>query len=128
MARCQHAEWEPHHGFEMTRQLLADGTSVTALLCMNDRLAFGAYQALQEAGLRVPDDMSVASFDDDEVARYLRPGLTTARIPYEEMGRRALDSVLSPSPEQSTLVEMPLQLRDSVAGIAHPTEGGEGRL
>ncbi|WP_373304954.1 substrate-binding domain-containing protein [Streptomyces bluensis] len=50
---------------------------------MNDRLVLGAYQALAEAGPGVPDDVSVVSFDDDPIAGWLRPGLTTAALPHE---------------------------------------------
>ena len=46
------------------------GAPVRAFLCMNDRLAFGAYQALAEAQLRIPEDVSVVSFDNDEIATY----------------------------------------------------------
>ena len=59
---------------------------IRAILCMNDRLAFGAYQATAELGMRVPDDLSLVSFDDDQIASYLRPGLTTIALPHQEMG------------------------------------------
>ena len=56
----------------------------------------------------MPDDVSIASFDDDEIASYLRPALTTARLPYEEMGRKAME--LRAGPDEPTpgehLVEM----------------------
>jgi len=55
------------------RRLLAAGTRLTALIYLNDRLALGAYQALQEVGYSVPEDVSVASFDDSELSRWLRP-------------------------------------------------------
>jgi LacI family transcriptional regulator len=108
--------WEPWHGYDATREMLDSGAPVTGLICLNDRVAFGAYQALQERGLRVPDDVSIASFDDDEVAAYLRPGLTTARLPYEEMGRRAMAQLMDPdAPTGELLVPMPVQLRESIA-------------
>jgi len=87
--------WEPWHGYDATLRVLASGAPVTALLCLNDRVAFGAQQAMQERGLRIPDDLSVASFDDDQIAAYMRPGLTTARLPYESMGRRAMELLLA---------------------------------
>ncbi len=64
-------------------------------------MAFGAYQALQERGQQIPDDISIVSFDDDEIAGYLRPQLTTARIPYEEMGREAMAMLLDPTSDRS---------------------------
>ncbi len=109
--------WEPDEGYKATRQLLARGQDVRALLCMNDRIAFGAYQALAEAGLSVPDDISIVSFDNDELAAYLRPGLTTVALPHEAMGRRAVELLLSPTSQGETLVPMPVVMRDSVARV-----------
>jgi LacI family transcriptional regulator len=108
--------WEPWHGYDATMEVIASGAPVTALICLNDRVAFGAYQALAGHGLSVPRDVSVASFDDDEVASYLRPGLTTARLPHEEMGRRAMELVMAPDPQAGQqLVTMPIQQRASIA-------------
>lgn len=107
--------WEPWNGYDATKDLLASGTPFSALLCLNDRVAFGAQQALQEVGLTIPDDVSVASFDDDQIASYMRPGLTTARLPYLEMGRKGLELLLDPAPTPGQhLVEMPIQVRRSI--------------
>ena len=114
--------WEPANGYDATVAVL-DGDAgsprrITALICLNDRLALGAYQALQERGIRIPADVSIVSFDDDEIAAYLRPGLTTARIPYEEMGRQAVQILLSGETEpQHRLVPMPVVARGSVARV-----------
>jgi LacI family transcriptional regulator len=107
--------WEPDAGYRATTELLAEGVEFDALICMNDRLAFGSYQALQEAGVRIPQQVSIVSFDDDEIAGYLRPGLTTVRIPYEEMGRRAMELVLGSAPRTAELITMPLRIRDSAS-------------
>ncbi len=80
-------EWLPEHGYTAMRTLLERPTRPSAVICMNDRLAFGAYQALGEAGLTIPGDLSVISFDDDPIAAWLRPGLSTAALPHEQMGR-----------------------------------------
>lgn len=106
--------WEPPTGYQAMRELLASDVRPTGLICLNDRLAFGAYQAMAEAGVRVPSDLSVVSFDDDIVASYLRPGLTTAAIPYEAMGRRAMEMLLSDTELEHLLVPMPLRVRESV--------------
>ena len=105
-------EWEPQLGHRMTHQILDDHPDLTALICLNDRL----YQALQERGRRIPDELSIVSFDDEEIAGYLRPQLTTARIPYEEMGREAMAMLLDPAGHRSLLrrVAMPVQYRESV--------------
>ncbi|HET7399577.1 MAG TPA: LacI family DNA-binding transcriptional regulator [Intrasporangium sp.] len=108
--------WEPWHGYDAAKEVLGSGAPVTALLCLNDRVAFGAYQAAQERGLRIPDDISIASFDDDEIASYLRPGLTTARLDYQGMGRLAAELILlRDDSEGEHLVPMPVQLRESIA-------------
>jgi LacI family transcriptional regulator len=111
---CQ--DWLPEHGYAAARSLLRKPTAPSALICMNDRLAFGAYQALAEAGLRIPQDVSVISFDDDAIAAWLRPGLTTAALPHEQMGRRAVELLLDSSAAGQHLVPMPLRRRGSVEG------------
>jgi LacI family transcriptional regulator len=105
--------WEPDLGYTGLQELL-DVTEVTAVVAANDRVAFGVYQAAQERGLRIPDDLSVVSFDDEYLASYLRPRLTTVKIPYFEMGRTAMKLVLDGDPPPETLVPMPLQERGSV--------------
>jgi LacI family transcriptional regulator len=93
--------------------MLDDGAS-TGVVCLNDRLAFGSTAARQR-GLRIPEDLSVVSFDDDVIATYVRPRLTTAEIPYERMGRLAVDMLLGEAEPSHQLVPMPLRLRESVA-------------
>ncbi len=116
VATGQTEDWEPEHGYDVTRELLALRRRPTGIVCMNDRLAFGAYQAIAEAGLTVPGDFSVVSFDDDPVASWLRPGLTTAALPHESMGRLAVELLLSgPGEAGPRLVPMPLIARSSVA-------------
>lgn len=109
-------DWEPEHGYELTKRLLRARPDVRALLCMNDRLAFGAYQAVMEDGFTVPDDISIISFDNDEIASYLRPGLTTIALPHEQMGRAAVQLLLSDEDAHpaETLVPMPIVERGSV--------------
>lgn len=106
--------WEPDEGFKLTRKLLRRRQPLRALLCLNDRLAFGAYQALAEAQLAIPGSISVVSFDSDELAAYLRPGLTTIALPHEEMGRRAVELLLSEDASGEHLVPMPAVIRGSI--------------
>jgi Transcriptional regulators len=107
-------EWHPTIGFEYARGLLDEHPEITALLAGNDNVAFGIYQALAELNLRVPDDVSVISFDDEELAGYLRPGLTTARLPYEEMARIGVEQILGKREFGEELVPMPVVVRESV--------------
>jgi LacI family transcriptional regulator len=106
--------WEPDEGYRLTRKLLRREAAIRALLCMNDRLAFGAYQALSELGLKVPDDVAIVSFDNDELAAYLRPGLTTIALPHEDMGKRAVELLLGGSSRKENLVRMPIVVRGSL--------------
>ncbi|WP_059005906.1 LacI family DNA-binding transcriptional regulator [Streptomyces specialis] len=108
--------WEAADGYREVRALLAGGRRPGALVCATDRVSFGAYQALAEAGLRVPDDVSVVSFDDQDFASWLRPPLTTIALPHSELGRVAVELILDPGPLDATVhrVPMPLRVRDSV--------------
>lgn len=111
--------WEPQNGYAaMTKLIKRHGRALKAIVALNDRLAFGAYQALAEAGLAVPGDVSIVSFDNDELAAYMRPGLTTIALPHEAMGRAAVDAVLDPERTGEILIPMPVVERDSVARIS----------
>jgi LacI family transcriptional regulator len=84
--------------FEAVSALLAGGAEPRALICLNDRIAMGAYEALQEQRLRVPDDVAVVSFDGSDLAGWLRPSLASVQIPYRELGAVALDALLDGTP------------------------------
>lgn len=117
---------QPDHGFDATSQLLRRNPRPSALICFNDRLALGAYQALADAGLEVPADVSVISFDDDVFASWIRPQLTTVALPHYELGRAAvellLDRVSGSARKQQRIhrVPMPLRERSSVRDLTHP--------
>jgi LacI family transcriptional regulator len=102
--------WEPAPAFDAVTGWLADGGRAQALICLNDRIAMGTYQALGEAGLAVPDDVAVISFDDSELAGWLRPRLTSIGLPYTELGATAVSILLADDWAQSgiTRVRMPL--------------------
>jgi LacI family transcriptional regulator len=108
-------EWQPDKGFDATRELLERHARPSALICFNDRLALGAYQALAEAGLAVPDDVSVVSFDDDVIASWIKPQLTTVALPHYELGRAAIELLLEERREPLVRrIPMPLRERESV--------------
>jgi LacI family transcriptional regulator len=78
-------------GLELTRRMLRVSDPPTALFCGTDRMAMGAFDAIREAGLRIPEDVAVVGYDDQEIiAAYLRPALTTVALPFEEMGAAAV--------------------------------------
>ncbi|MCX4537089.1 LacI family DNA-binding transcriptional regulator [Streptomyces sp. NBC_00841] len=96
------------------------GHRPTALFCGNDRTAMGAYDAIKERGLRIPDDIAVIGFDNQElIAAYLRPGLTTVALPFEAMGAKGVDMLGAltagqPLTTTQVTVDCPLIERSSV--------------
>ena len=82
---------------------------------MNDRLAIGAYRAIRELGLKVPDDISIVSFDHDDFSELLRPALTTVGLPYEKMGEKAVFMANNPDEDSEVLVPMPIFKGGSVS-------------
>lgn len=78
-------------GYEVVGELLAHSPRPTAILCLNDRMAMGAIRRAWAEGLRVPDDVSIAGFDDIASAAVFTPPLTTVRQPAHEMGARAAE-------------------------------------
>lgn len=89
----------------------------TAVLALNDSMAIAILVALRRLGVSVPNDVSVAGFDDVAVAELLFPSLTTARFPLAEMGREALDLATRPAasrPRRKTIAAQ-LMVRESTA-------------
>ncbi|GAA5183520.1 LacI family DNA-binding transcriptional regulator [Rugosimonospora acidiphila] len=112
--------WWPEPAYQAVYDFFASGKRVTALICLNDRVAFGAYQAADRAGLAVPDDVSVVSFDGSHLASWLRPQLTSVAIPHFELGRLAVELLLAEAAAHEVhRVAMPLHGRASV-GVPRP--------
>ncbi len=84
----------PAIGYPFAKQLLARKHPFTALFAYNDISAIGSLWAFREAGLRVPEDISIVGFDDIPGAAYANPGLTTVRQPLQKMGRIAAQTVV----------------------------------
>ncbi len=82
-------------GYRATNELLGRVPRPTAIFAANDAMAIGALHALREKKLRVPEDVSLAGFDDIPLARFLTPPLTTVRVDIAELGRRAVDMLLA---------------------------------
>jgi LacI family transcriptional regulator len=112
----------PETGYLAAKRLLERGEPFTALFTFNDVSAIGAIRALREAGLDVPEDVSVIGFDDIPAAAYNYPALTTIKQPLREMGRLAAEYLLrrisngaqSEFPEE-VMVEPELIVRHSTA-------------
>lgn len=92
-----HGFHEQKQAFELTKRLLADNPGITAIFAVNDTMAFGAVQAIMEAGLGIPADISLIGFDDVELSSIIHPPLTTVHVPQYEMGKAAVEIVLRQS-------------------------------
>jgi DNA-binding LacI/PurR family transcriptional regulator len=112
-------DWSARSGYELGRRL-AVAEDVTAIFAANDTMAIGVMRALNEAGRRIPEDVSLVGFDDVPEAAYLSPPLTTVRQDFEELGRRGVQMLLalvedSQSPTVSGELEPVLVVRASTA-------------
>jgi LacI family transcriptional regulator len=109
-------------GYELVRELLRRRPRPTAIMCGNDRMAVGAIMGLLEAGIRVPEDVSVMGYDDQfQLAAEVRPALSTVLLPYDVMGRLAAEQLATGGPAVQTgrtLVHCPLVMRESTAAPA----------
>jgi LacI family transcriptional regulator len=108
-------------GHQVVRQLLALERRPTAIFAANDSMAIGALSALRENGLRVPDDIAVAGFDDIPLARYMNPPLSTVHVDISELGERAAALLLqslqeSNRPREQLQLSTTLVLRASCGG------------
>ncbi|MFT3887646.1 MAG: substrate-binding domain-containing protein [Arachnia sp.] len=113
-ARVVLPRWNPSIGYDEGLRLLREHPDLTGMIASNDGVAMGIYQAARDLGRRIPEDLSVVSFDNEEQAEYLRPGLTTAHLPYTEMAEIAMEMVLGIRDLAHEVVPMPLVIRDSV--------------
>ena len=84
----------PELGYKVTKRLLGNHHSFSALFAFNDISAMGAIRAIRDAGMSVPEDISIVGFDDIQSAAYQIPGLTTVRQPLRKMGKIAAETLL----------------------------------
>jgi LacI family repressor for deo operon, udp, cdd, tsx, nupC, and nupG len=99
----------------------------TAVLCANDEMAFGAVRALRSRGLRVPEDLSIVGFDDQDMAAYYNPTLTTVHIPRHEIGYRAATELVELLEGRDIAREILLPTRLVVRESAAPAAGRKDR-
>lgn len=106
-------------GYRCTRLLLDRLQPPTAIICSNDRMAFGAIRSVQEQGLKVGTDISVVGFDDLSLARHAHPPLTTVYQPIREIGQllyRLLQALINAEPVDGLsgqLIKPVLRVRES---------------
>ncbi|MQA11555.1 MAG: substrate-binding domain-containing protein [Pseudonocardiaceae bacterium] len=120
-------DFQEQSGYDIARSLPDWPVRPTALVAANDRMAVGAMAALADAGLRVPDDVSLVGFDDVSLASYIRPALTTVSVPTYEMGQAAMEMLLEEFDEDaggslpdSRVLPTRLVVRDSCAEVPRP--------
>ncbi len=101
-------------GWSAAHTMLAHPRRFDFCFACNDSMAIGAMSAFRDAGIRVPESLAIAGFDDVPMARFLTPALTTVHVPIEEFGRRAIrmliGSVVKSSPSRCTVELIPTTL------------------
>jgi LacI family transcriptional regulator len=116
-------DWLPESGYAGLKTLMALRRPPTAVFCGNDWMGAGALEAARELGLGVPADLSLIGYDDQVVAGYTRPPLTTVVLPNYEMGRKAaevlIDQVVHGKPPPARLIKIDGQVIER-ASVAQP--------
>ncbi len=115
--------WSTPGGYQATRRLLEQGHRFSAVIAANDSMALGAYRALHQAGLSVPDDVSVVGFDDILEAAYFTPPLTTVSHDFIQLGTLGFEYLMQLMDDPDTAIEQKviqpkLIVRDSTAPIS----------
>ncbi len=109
-----HGRLRQEGGYQMAQQALALSPRPTAIFAANNFIAIGAYRALWDAGLRVPDDIAMVTFDDLPPALVVEPFLTVAAQPAYEMGQRATELLLArlagTAPDECQEIVLPVQI------------------
>jgi len=119
-ALVREGDWQVSDGYRQALSLIDLPDAPTALFCANDLMAIGALDAARERKLAVPNELSIVGYDDQDIARYTHPPLTTVLLPNYDMGRWAAETLIAQARAgtvDKVHVEMdcPLVTRDSVA-------------
>lgn len=88
-------DFSENSGYQAGLEILSRGSNPDAVFASNDAMAIGCLSALQDHGLSVPQDIALAGFDDIPLARYIRPSLSSVGVPIAEVGKKALDVLVS---------------------------------
>ncbi len=110
-------DWGVDSGYQAAQELLSLREAPTAIFAANDVMALGVIYAAQEVGLKIPGDIALVGYDDRDFAAWIRPSLTTIRMPSYEMGRAAarllLEQLSGEELEDATQVPGQLIIRES---------------
>ncbi|MCC4598322.1 substrate-binding domain-containing protein, partial [Xanthomonas campestris pv. phormiicola] len=101
-------DFDEASGYRAGQALLQQGQRPDVVFAANDMMALGCLFAFTHAGLRVPDDIALAGFDDVPMARYVHPALTTMRVDIAGFGARAMQLLLAALEPQTASVDAPL--------------------
>ena len=93
-AKVKYGDSSMTRGYMLCQEILQEGVKVSAVFACNDDMALGASKALHQAGLRIPQDISLFGFDDAPSARWLEPGLSTVYLPIDSMITTAIDQAI----------------------------------
>ncbi len=108
-------------GYAKMKEILNSSVSFTAIAATNDLLAIGAIKALIEAGIRVPEDVSVTGFDDVDISSYISPSLTTVHVPKRQIGQGLINLLMDKldgnSANNKLTLHTQLMIRESVAKL-----------
>lgn len=103
------------------RQMILDGVEFDAVFAGDDNSAVGVMEVLRERGLKIPDDVALAGFNDDYMSQYVTPSLTTVRAPIHQSGfeaaQKLLDLINGKQVEMYTKLSTELVLRESTTGV-----------
>lgn len=117
----------PNKGYLEMKALLANDAPFDAVFCVSDRAALGALQALQEANVRIPEQLGLAGFEDVPQAQFTNPPLTTVKMPKTEMGKVAVRQIIKMIQEEaldtSAKIVLPTHLikRSSTNPVTEPS-------
>ncbi|MBT9333082.1 LacI family DNA-binding transcriptional regulator [Paracidobacterium acidisoli] len=112
-------------GYLATKLMLQETPTLTAIFAGDDALAGGVYKAIRDSGMTIPDDVSVAGFNDTLEASFLHPPLTSVRVFADELGRQLAESMLKTiaepdQPPRSLILPTQLVRRESCAALISP--------
>lgn len=115
------SEFSIESSYDSTRDMLSDSCPPTAILALSNKILLGAIRSIQEKGLRVPEDISILSFDDNSLFNFLSPKITCIAQPVHEMGLKAVETLIAKikgETETSRMFLSPsLVIRESVKRI-----------
>lgn len=118
--------WEVQSGYPAAKKFLALPERPTAIFAANDLMALGAIYAIQESGLRVPEDIALVGYDDREIASISRPTITTVSLPCYEMGQTSAQLLLKRL-DNPTETEEPIRVRGKLI-IRESCGAEEGKI